>query len=87
MNLTNFSVNRPVTVLMLFIGLILIGLISFQNLGLDLMPDLSFPISAIMVSYPGVAPQEIENMVTIPLEEAVGTSSKKFENLTFSQKG
>ncbi|MEE8564702.1 MAG: efflux RND transporter permease subunit [Atribacterota bacterium] len=73
MNLPNFSVNRPVTILMLFIGLILIGLISFQNLGLDLLPDLSFPMSAIIVSYSGVAPQEIENMVTIPLEEAVGT--------------
>jgi len=47
--------------------------ISFQNLGLDLLPDLSFPMSAIIVSYSGVAPQEIENMVTIPLEEAVGT--------------
>ncbi len=73
MNLPNFSVNRPVTILMLFIGLILIGLISFQNLGLDLLPDLSFPMSAIIVSYSGVAPQEIENMVTIPLEEAIAT--------------
>lgn len=73
MNLPNFSVNRPVTILMLFIGLILIGLISFQNLGLDLLPDLSFPMSAIIVSYSGVAPQEIENMITIPLEEAVAT--------------
>lgn len=73
MNLPNFSVSRPVTILMLFIGLILIGLISFQNLGLDLLPDLSFPMSAIIVSYSGVAPQEIENMITIPLEEAVAT--------------
>lgn len=73
MNLPNFSVSRPVTILMLFIGLILIGLISYQNLGLDLLPDLSFPMSAIIVSYSGVAPQEIENMITIPLEEAVAT--------------
>lgn len=73
MNLPNFSVSRPVTILMLFIGLILIGLISFQNLGLDLLPDLSFPMSAIIVTYSGVAPQEIENMITIPLEEAVAT--------------
>jgi HAE1 family hydrophobic/amphiphilic exporter-1 len=87
LNLTNFSVNRPVTVLMLFIGLILIGLISFQNLGLDLMPDLSFPISAIMVSYPGVAPQEIENMVTIPLEEAVGTIQGVKNISSYSREG
>jgi len=72
---------------MLFIGLILIGLISSQNLGLDLLPDLSFPMSAIMVSYPGVAPQEIENMVTIPLEEAIGTIQGVKKISSFSREG
>ena len=87
MNLPNFSVNRPVTILMLFIGLILIGLISYQNLGLDLLPDLSFPMSAIIVSYSGVAPQEIENMVTIPLEEAVGTIQGVKNIYSYSREG
>ncbi|HZK40455.1 MAG TPA: efflux RND transporter permease subunit [Atribacterota bacterium] len=87
MNLPNFSVNRPVTILMLFIGLILIGLISFQNLGLDLLPDLSFPMSAIMVSYSGVAPQEIENMVTIPLEEVVSTIQGVKNISSYSREG
>lgn len=87
MNLPNFSVNRPVTILMLFIGLILIGLISYQNLGLDLLPDLSFPMSAIIVSYSGVAPQEIENMVTIPLEGAVGTIQGVKKISSYSREG
>ena len=87
MNLPNFSVNRPVTILMLFIGLILIGLISYQNLGLDLLPDLSFPMSAIIVSYSGVAPQEIENMITIPLEEAVGTIQGVKKISSYSREG
>ena len=87
MNLPNFSVNRPVTILMLFIGLILIGLISYQNLGLDLLPDLSFPMSAIIVSYSGVAPQEIENMVTIPLEEAIGTIRGVKNIYSYSREG
>jgi len=87
LNLPNFSVNRPITILMLFIGLILIGLISFQNLGLDLLPDLSFPMSAIIVSYSGVAPQEIENMITIPLEEAVGTIQGVKNINSFSREG
>jgi len=87
LNLPDFSVKRPVTILMLFIGLILIGLISSQNLGLDLLPDLSFPMSAIMVSYPGVAPQEIENMVTIPLEEAIGTIQGVKKISSFSREG
>src|SRR5665648_753862 len=72
---------------MLFIGLILIGLISFQNLGLDLLPDLSFPMSAIMVSYSGVAPQEIENMVTIPLEEVVSTIQGVKNISSYSREG
>ncbi len=87
MNLPNFSVNRPVTILMVFIGLILIGLISYQNLGLDLLPDLSFPMSAIIVSYSGVAPQEIENMVTIPLEEAIGTIQGVKNIYSYSREG
>ncbi|OFW47811.1 MAG: hypothetical protein A2163_06255, partial [Actinobacteria bacterium RBG_13_35_12] len=87
MNLPNFSVSRPVTILMLFIGLILIGFISYQNLGLDLLPDLSFPMSAIIVSYSGVAPQEIENMITIPLEEAVGTIQGVKKISSYSREG
>jgi HAE1 family hydrophobic/amphiphilic exporter-1 len=87
LNLPSFSVSRPVTILMLFIGLILIGLISYQNLGLDLLPDLSFPMSAIIVSYSGVAPQEIENMVTIPLEEAVGTIQGVKNISSYSREG
>jgi len=87
LNLPNFSVSRPVTILMLFIGLILIGLISYQNLGLDLLPDLSFPMSAIIVSYSGVAPQEIENMITIPLEEAVGTIQGVKKISSYSREG
>jgi len=87
LNLPNFSVSRPVTILMLFIGLILIGLISYQNLGLDLLPDLSFPMSAIIVSYSGVAPQEIENMITIPLEEAVGTIQGVKNIYSYSREG
>ena len=87
MNLPKFSVNRPVTVLMLFIALIVIGIVSYQGLGLDLLPDMSFPISAVMVSYPGVAPEEIETLITIPLEEAVSTIHRIDTINSFSQEG
>jgi len=86
-NLPKISVNRPVTVLMLFIALIVIGIISYQGLGLDLLPDMSFPISAIMVSYPGVAPEEIESLITIPLEEAVSTMNQIDTINSYSQEG
>ncbi len=73
MNLPRFSIRRPVTILMLFIALIAIGIVSYGRLGLDLLPDMSFPVSAVMVSYPGVAPEEIETLITIPLEEVLST--------------
>jgi hydrophobic/amphiphilic exporter-1 (mainly G- bacteria), HAE1 family len=86
-NLPKLSVNRPVTILMLFIALIVIGIISYQGLGLDLLPDMSFPVSAVMVSYPGVAPEEIETLITIPLEEAVSTMNQIDTINSYSQEG
>ena len=87
MNLPKLSVKRPVTVLMIFIALIVIGVVSYQGLGLDLLPDLSFPVSAIMVSYPGVAPEEIENLITIPLEQAVSTIQRIDSISSYSREG
>ncbi len=87
MNLPKFSVNRPVTILMLFIALIVIGIVSYQGLGLDLLPDMSFPISAVMVSYPGVAPEEIETLITIPMEEAVSTIHRIDTINSYSREG
>lgn len=85
MSLPKLSVNRPVTILMLFIGLIVIGLISYQGLGLDLLPDMSFPVSAVLVSYPGVAPEEIETLITIPLEEVLSTLQSLDSITSYSQ--
>ncbi len=87
MNIAKFSVQRPVTILMLFIALLVIGIVSYRGLGLDLLPDLSFPISAVMVSYPGVAPEEIETLITIPLEEVVSTVHRIDKISSISQEG
>lgn len=87
MNLPKFSTRRPVTILMLFIALIVIGIVSYQGLGLDLLPDMSFPISAVMVSYPGVAPEEIETLITIPLEEVLNTIHRIDTISSMSQEG
>ena len=87
MNIPKFSTRRPVTISMLFIALIAIGIVSYQGLGLDLLPDMSFPISAVMVSYPGVAPEEIETLITIPLEEVLSTIHRIDTISSMSQEG
>ena len=63
-----FAVRYPVTVSMLFIGIILLGWISLGKLPTNLFPDLRTPRITVMVDAPGLAPQEIERIVIEPLE-------------------
>ena len=73
MNLTEISIRRPLTVLMVFLGVILFGFISVTNLPVNLFPDVTFPMMFIMTSYPGAGPAEIETQITDPLEQSLGT--------------
>ncbi|MDO9068241.1 MAG: efflux RND transporter permease subunit, partial [Deltaproteobacteria bacterium] len=71
MILSEFGIKRPVTVFMIFIGVTVIGLVALLNLNIDLLPDMSFPIVAVMTEYPGVGPSEVEAMVSRPMESVV----------------
>jgi HAE1 family hydrophobic/amphiphilic exporter-1 len=72
MNLIDLAVRRRVTVLMFTVALLLFGAVSLQRLKLDLLPDLSYPTLTVRTELPGAAPLEVENLVTKPVEEAVG---------------
>src|SRR5690625_439816 len=69
------AVNRPVTIVMLVVGLIVLGAVSIVRLPLTLLPDLNFPAAAVMVEYPNVGPLEVESQVTKPIEEVIATVS------------
>ena len=71
MKLVDFSIARPVTVAMAYVAVVVFGIISFGRLPLDLLPDLAFPTITIQTEYTGVAPQEIETLISRPIEEAV----------------
>jgi HAE1 family hydrophobic/amphiphilic exporter-1 len=72
---TDFAMRRPVTTLMVFTALAVIGVISATQLPLEEFPDISFPGMNIVVPYPGSTPEEIEREVTRPIEEALATLS------------
>ena len=72
MRLPDLAVKRPIAVLMLVGVVILLGAVSFTSLPLDLFPDMQFPVAVIITDYSGAAPLEVENMVTRPLEGALG---------------
>lgn len=73
MNIPEISVKRPVATLMLILCIVLIGVVAFTRLTVELMPDISFPLLTISTSYEGVAPEEIEKLLTKPIEDAVRT--------------
>lgn len=70
MSLPEFSIKRPVTILMCSLVAILLGAISFVRLPVDLMPEITYPTLSVRAEYPGVAPEEMENLVARQLEEA-----------------
>lgn len=65
---------------MLMLIIVLGGVVSFFSLGLDLMPDMEFPMISVVTRYEGVAPEDIENLLTKPIEEACG-SLKGMKNI------
>ncbi len=67
-----FAVRRRVTVLMVAIALAAFGIVGYLRLPLDLLPDISYPSLTVQTDFPDTAPTEVENLVTRPVEEAVG---------------
>jgi len=72
MKIVEISVRRRVTIAMFTIAVLLFGLVSFDRLKVNLLPDLSYPTLTIRTEYRGAAPAEVENLISKPIEEAVG---------------
>ena len=73
--LANFSVKKPYTVVVAVILVLILGAISFINLQTDLLPSFDLPYVLVMTSYPGASPEEVELVVTKPLEQVMATVS------------
>jgi len=73
MNLTELSIRRPVSTIMLFVSLVVIGAIAYFKLPLEADPEASIPFIFIHLPYPGSTPEEIERNLLRPVEEAIAT--------------
>ncbi len=69
--ISNTSIKRPVFATMFILSFIVLGIVSMTRLGIDLFPSLDFPFVNISVVYPGASPEEVETLVTKPIEDAV----------------
>ena len=66
------AVRRRVAVLMTALAVVAFGIVGYQRLALDLLPDISYPSLTVQTDFPDTAPAEVENLVTRPVEETVG---------------
>jgi HAE1 family hydrophobic/amphiphilic exporter-1 len=66
------AVRRRVTVVMVALAVAAFGMVGYERLPIELFPDISYPSITVQTDFPDTAPQEVENLVTRPVEEAVG---------------
>ncbi len=72
---TEVALRRPVTTVVIFVALSLVGLLAARLLPLEKFPDIEFPGIFIQVPYDGSTPEEVERLITRPVEEALATLS------------
>ena len=69
--ISDISIKRPVLATMFILTFMVLGAVSMSRLGVDLFPNINFPFITVNVPYPGAAPEEVETLVTKPIEDAV----------------
>ena len=73
--LSKFSVNKPYTVVVGVVLIIILGVVSFGNMTVDLLPSMNLPYAIVTTSYIGASPEEVEEIVTKPVEQIMATVS------------
>jgi HAE1 family hydrophobic/amphiphilic exporter-1 len=69
--ISDTSIKRPVFATMVIMSFMVLGVVSMTRLGIDLFPEVNFPFVNVTVVYPGAGPEEVESLVTRPIEDAV----------------
>ncbi|SET25485.1 hydrophobic/amphiphilic exporter-1, HAE1 family [Salinibacillus kushneri] len=73
MKLVDTSVRRPVGVFMIVVAIVALGFVSLRNLTIDLFPDIELPVAVVATTYEGASPEDVEELVSRPIESAVSS--------------
>ena len=82
--LSKFSVKKPYTVIVGLVLIVVLGIVSFQRMTTDLLPDINLPYAIVITAYPGASPSQVEEAVTKPVEQSMATVSniKKVQSVS-----
>lgn len=75
MHITDLSIRRPVSTLMIFVSLVVVGFIATRLVPLEFMPNITFPGAFVQLPYPNSTPKEINENIARPIEEVLATLS------------
>jgi HAE1 family hydrophobic/amphiphilic exporter-1 len=87
MSIYSTSVRRPVTTILIFVALIVIGLYSLTQLPVDLYPEVELPFVGVVTTYPGASASDIESNITRPIEDMLNSVSNLKEMTSTSSDG
>ena len=87
MGITRFSINRPLTMLMIILGLVVMGYRSLNEMQVDRYPAVDFPFVSVVTVFPGAGPEDVEDLVVMPIEDAVAGISGIDQIMSVSQEG
>ncbi|EOS27254.1 hypothetical protein C806_00222 [Lachnospiraceae bacterium 3-1] len=73
--LSKFSVKKPYTVMVGIVLVIILGVVSLSKMSTDLLPSINLPYAIVITTYPGASPEQVEDVVTQPIEAAMASTS------------
>ncbi len=87
MFLSNLSIRRPVFASVMMLTLVTLGLFSYKRLAIELMPNVEFPVVAVITAYEGASPETVEREVTKRMEEALNPLAGVKHIISYSREG
>lgn len=81
------TTRRPVAIFMVVLAIAVFGYVSYQQLPLNMMPDISYPTLTVRTDYPDTAPEEVENLISRPIEQRLGVVSNLVSITSVSRPG
>ena len=86
-NTFEITTRRPVAIFMVVLAIAVFGYVSYQQLPLNMMPDISYPTLTVRTDYPDTAPEEVENLISRPIEQRLGVVSNLVSITSISRPG
>ncbi len=87
--LSKLVLRRPVSTFLAVLSLVFFGFIAFTTMKMELLPDMNFPYMIVATTYPGVAPEDVDELISKPIEEEVSVlpnvqevQSRSMENVS-----